>query len=140
MLFDGGCKPAEEIEVGDELLTLSLAGEHAPEVVVRTFSLVQPLLRFVHQRGEFFCSTTHRLLLEDRSDVPADTLKPGDHLVAADGTASQIELIAPAGQAQVYGWTCEPTHTFIASGILHHNKQQWYTSPPQLQALYEGPG
>lgn len=122
MMFGGGCKAAAEVSVGDRLLTIDWAGNESCDTVTVVMSMDQPVLRIVHERGNLCCSTSHRLVLMDRRDVPATDLEPGDLLVGDDGKAVAILEVLQLGAAPVYGWTCEPSHTYIASGILNHNK------------------
>lgn len=122
MLYDGGCKFANEVAVGDRLLTISTATEKMCDTVVDVFSMVQPTVEILHASGRFTCSTSHRMVLADGSDAAVSQLRAGDLLVGDDGAGVEILAIVPTGEGMVYGWTCEPSHTFVACGLVHHNK------------------
>lgn len=145
LLADGSVLPACEIRVGHRLCTLGvlarpMAGaggsasasavlDRATETVVRLRSSLQPLLEIRHEDGAFKCSPSHLLVLADGSTRAAERLAPGDGLLAASGGRSEVLVIESAGEARVFGWTCEPSHTFIASGLVHHNKGTIHNQP-----------
>jgi len=120
-LHGGGCKLAGEIRQGDIILSLDALRAKSPERVIATFGGLQPVLRVIHEKGEFVCSESHLLVLASDAVRAAGELKEGDILRAFEGE-SRIEAVYPAGEAQVYGWTCEPSHTYFAAGVLNHNK------------------
>ncbi len=119
---DGSCKTAAEIQKGDILLTLLGDGSIGTETVVATFGSVEKIFRVLHEHGELRCSGAHRLIMYDGIDEAVSGLKGGDALTTADGEPTKIYAILEEGTAPVFGWTCAPTHTFVASGLLHHNK------------------
>lgn len=121
-MADGSCKVAEEIAVGDMLATRLEDGTVGAEKVVATFGRIDRIVRILHERGELRCSASHRLVMEDGADRAVCEIDLRDRIRTADGGLTRVEAILETEPEEVFGWTCEPTHTFLASGLLHHNK------------------
>jgi len=122
-LWDGTTKPASEIRDGDLLLGFDASGERAPQAVSRAYAMVQPCLEIAHERGTLVCSMTHVLIDASGQQVTASGLCEDEHrLLAEDGESVAILSLRQVGALEVFGWTCEPDHVFVAAGLVHHNK------------------
>jgi hypothetical protein len=132
-LADGGTKPIESIEAGDLVLAWDEAsGEMKPDAVrgvhppiaADAYLIVNDRLRF---------TDTHPVLLDD-AWVKAGELKVGDTLTAADGNPVVIETIRRvAGPVTVYNFEVNPLGTYVANGIVVHNKvipKEWEPDEP----------
>lgn len=123
LLAGGGCKPAAEVEVGD----LLLSGDGGTDTVVALIRREEPRLRFVHAKGEFVCSRSHKLLTSEGEVLPAsEFLDQERSLLGYEGEPVKILSLFELAEGPVFGWTCEPSHTFRCAGVQHHNK----TLPP----------
>ena len=121
-MADGGCKAAEEIAIGDEILTLSVTGSPSRQSVRWVDRAIQPLLKVVHERGEFTSSVSHEVLLHNGTPICVSELEPEHDLLGDDRLPVRVIATVRCGSGLVCAWTCEPEHTFVASGIVHHNK------------------
>jgi len=122
-LADGSTKPIESIEAGDVILAWDEeSGEMKPDAVravhdpisAESYLIVNDLLRL---------TGTHPML-SDGEWVKAGELKVGDHLTAADGSVVTIESIQTVpGPVTVYNFEVNPYGTYVANGIVVHNKK-----------------
>jgi len=121
-LADGTTKPIERIEAGDMVLAWDEAsGELKPDAVravhdpiaADSYLIVNDLLRF---------TDTHPVLSHGEW-VKAGELRVGDALTAADGNLVAIESIRTVlGPVTVYNFAVNPYGTYVADGIVVHNK------------------
>lgn len=121
-LATGELKDSSEISLGEALLGVQCCRETAIQQVVAVKSFEAECIRVVHNRGEILCTRTHLLLDPSLDAVMASELKAGDKLVSSEFEEIEITSIEVDQVRQVFAWTCEPDHTFICDGLLHHNK------------------
>jgi hypothetical protein len=118
----GECILAADVRAGTKILS-NINGKHSEECVVHVFHSAQPCIRITHEAGTLICSTSHHMVVADGSTLQADKLSPeSTHLLSGEGKPLAIYDVAWVGTHHVTGWTCLPSHTFIAGGVLHHNK------------------
>lgn len=136
LLFDGSEKAASQIDVGDVLLGIDSDGRAAPQTVTGVLRQVQPCMEVVHECGRFVCSLSHILMDSKGNEVTASGLCEDVHeLLAEDGTSRRILNLRRCAGQEVFGWNCEPDHTFVSSGIVHHNKRVSVLIPTPVQAM-----
>jgi hypothetical protein len=122
-LADGSTKPIESIEAGDLVLAWdedsgstkadAVRGVHQP-IHAESYLIVNDRLRFTE---------THPVLLGEEW-VTAGELEVGDVLTAADGSPVAIESIRTVeGPVTVYNFEVDPLGTYLANGIVVHNKK-----------------
>jgi len=122
-LADGSTKPIESIEAGDLVLAWdeesgatkadAVRGVHDP-IHADAYLVVNDRLRF---------TDTHPVLV-DGAWRTAGKLAVGDVLTAADGSPVVIESIRTVlGPVTVYNFEVNPLGTYVANGIVVHNKK-----------------
>jgi hypothetical protein len=121
-LADGSTKPIESIEAGDVVMAWDMeSGELKPDPVravqdpreVDSFLIVNDSLRV----------TPSHPFLSDGEWVKAGDLKVGDHLTAADGSVVTVATIETVpGPVTVYNFEVNPYGTYVANGIVVHNR------------------
>jgi hypothetical protein len=122
-LADGSTKPVEAIEAGDLVLAWdeesgatkadAVRGVHDP-IHADGYLIVNDRLRFTE---------THPVLV-DGAWRTAGELAVGDVLTAADGSPVVIESIRTVlGPVTVYNFEVDPLGTYVANGIVVHNKK-----------------
>lgn len=122
-LWDGGCKLAEEIEVGDELVGFGPNGRRRIQTV--THAMAQPYIRcleIVYDGGAFQCSESHLLVTHDGRPLSVLQLSPNiGKLVREDGSTTTVLAVRDAGLNTIFKIGCQPDHNFVVAGIRHHN-------------------
>lgn len=121
-MADGSQKAACLVSVGDVLNGVDSQGNPREQVVTAVLAAEQASLEIRHDEGSFICSESHILLTFEGDEVYADKVVPGTRLMAVGNSCTGVLSVSSLGQGKVYGWTCEPDHTFIAEGVVHHNK------------------
>lgn len=121
-LADGTTKPVEDIAVGDVVLAYDEAsGEMKPDAVkqVHRPTLVDSYL-VVNERLHL---TSAHPVLSDGAWVEIGDLRVGDSLTAADGGTVTIDSIEEVREpVTVYNFAVNPYGTYVADGIIVHNK------------------
>jgi hypothetical protein len=135
-LADGTSKHVEEIAAGDLVLAYDEAsGEMKPDAVravhqpieADSYLLVNHLLRL---------TPTHPVL-SDGEWVEIGDLEVGDTLTATDGSAVKIESIQVVPErVTVYNFEVNPYGTYVANGIVVHNKKE---QVKEIEPEGEGP-
>lgn len=115
--------PAELLEAGQEISTLTDRGEHRIEKVKAVAIGKEETLRIRHERGGFECSLSHPLPVPGADPVLAADLKVGDFLIGEGGTPTKILSIDAAGEQEVVVLELEgPCRLYFSGGAWHHNK------------------
>jgi len=120
-LFDGGCKCAAEIEVGDRLLGF----RGSEETVSKTYRGYEDTLELITEAGILVCSRLHVLLDPEEKEIPAGQLRLGDHILTAVGQPAEVRSIRSLGVTRVFGWTTQPSHIYQAGSFLNHNERKY---------------
>lgn len=135
-MVDGTTKLAKDISVGDEIAGLNLDGQPESQRVVNVFSLIQPCVEIVHEKGSFVCSTTHSVIDSNRNQVVVTSLCADVHQLLGENLEPiSILSIGHAGAREVYGFNCEPDHIFLSEGLVHHNAKPVVSVPPNAVTL-----
>jgi hypothetical protein len=113
---------ARDIKAGDTILGIDPTGAIIPQVVSSVTPSIQPCLSIVAGNSRIVCSKSHLLMASLTDAVTAEELTLGNHVVASDGTTVEVSQVVEIGNLPVITWVCEPSHTYIAAGLLHHNK------------------
>jgi predicted lipid-binding transport protein (Tim44 family)/intein/homing endonuclease len=135
----GGCFPAgtgiatpngtrsiEELASGDEVLSIDPDGRSVPTRVKTIFVSKSALLKIKTSRGAFRTTGDHPIGLGEGRFRPAGELRSGDRVTRWEG-GRLIEVKvrrvgAFAGKGLVFNLEVEGPHTFIAEGVVVHNK------------------
>lgn len=115
-----GLRPIEDIKVGDYLVGLEKGGSLINSLVLDTHKYLQN--KYLLVNGVIEVSTSHPFLLNGEWRE-AGEIELGDHLMNRKGeliTVSSIERINKG--VRVYNVSLGSNHTFLANGILVHNK------------------
>jgi hypothetical protein len=128
-MADSTTKAIEEIEVGDVVLAYDEAtGELKPDTVSKVHDPVVWDHYFL-VNGSMKLTPSHPVL-SDGTWVEIGKLEVGDTLTAADGKAVPIESIETIKESvTVYNFATNPYQTYIANGIIVHNKPPIPTEP-----------
>jgi hypothetical protein len=132
-LADGSSKAIEEVKVGDMVLAFDEATKTLKPDKVKEF--------FVHEADEYLI-VNGRLKLTDNHPVNSGgkwveigKLKVGDSLLNAQGKQEKIASMQKVSQkVKVYNMEVNPYHTYIAGGIVVHNKPAPDPTSPSLLA------
>jgi len=121
-LWNGECKLAIDIAEGDVLTSITPEGEKRPQTVKRAFHAIQPRYKIVHRRGQFICSSSHKVMASGFEQIEVPNLNVEKHgLLDPSGNAIEILAVFQVDDGPVFGWNCLPDFTFLAEGVLHHN-------------------
>lgn len=113
---------AKDVKAGDSILGMDEAGAIRPQTVLSVTASVQPGLHIVAGEFSLACSTSHLLMTSATETIRADELTFGLDILAGDGSSVKVSQIIGLGRIPVVSWVCEPDHTYIAAGLLNHNK------------------
>jgi len=123
LMADGSEKNIEDIVVGDEIRTLSdpLRATQANGNVTNTIT------HTVHEYliiNETLRVTPEHLVYSNHQFVEAGLVQKGDWLLSSDGEYITVETIEKErGRTEVYNFTVDPYHTYIADGFFVHNEK-----------------
>ena len=122
----GGATNIEGIRAGDVILAVGADGRSRSAVVRSVFVTINTLLRIATESVSLDVSATHPLRLIDGTFRPAGEISPGDVLCrVVDGAIQPAEVRGVqylGGQHAVYNLQVDDPHTFIAQGLIVHNK------------------
>jgi hypothetical protein len=121
-MADGSTKPIEKIGVGDVVLAYDEStNQMQPDKVSRVYDPVrEPAYLIINDRIRV--TPTHPVRVQG-SWVETGELKVGDTLTDAQGDdvrITKMELVAE--EVTVYNFAVNPFRTFVAEGIIAHNK------------------
>jgi hypothetical protein len=122
-----GPLPIELLEVGDAVLSASLdeSGYLSEDILVtatvlKTYKSIE--CEYLLINGLIQVTESHPFYVNGEWKFAGD-LTVGDELIGADGVPVIIEMIDTLDRGvRVYNIEVDKTHTFIADGILVHNK------------------
>ncbi len=124
LLADGGTVPIEQIRTGDQVLTRDQnARDDKPS---ESGTVAQTYVHFgrdvetvtFSDGAKVTCTPEHPFYVHGKGFVLADSLRPGDKIGTADGSADRIVAITKhTGMATVYNFEVAGDHTyFVAAG------------------------
>lgn len=121
LMADGTRKPIERVRVGDQVMTLA-GPESADKVAGRVSQVFRHVVRgWLTVNGHVRVTPEH-LVYANGAFRQADELKVGDWLLGADGRKVPVTSIERHEEtAEVFNFTVEPYHTYIAEGLYVHN-------------------
>ncbi|HST03083.1 MAG TPA: UvrD-helicase domain-containing protein, partial [Usitatibacter sp.] len=138
-MADGSRKPIESVKVGDEVRSLDRGtGSRGVVSRVHTAFAYGELVEVATRGGKLIVSTpehTHFALSpvvatahggdDERAfeECRADSICSGMSMALADGTPDIVESVRriPGNRRKVYDLDVNPTHNFIAGGLVTHN-------------------
>jgi len=121
-----GRKAIEELAAGDEVLAVDIEGRTVRTLVKTIFMNKSPLLKIETQEGRLLATRDHPVSLGGGRFRPAGDLKSRDRITRwekgrlIDGKILGVEYAA--GEGLVFNLEVDGPHTFIAEGIVVHNK------------------
>lgn len=123
LMADMSSKPAGLLVVGDVLHTMHEGTlEFGPFVVSAMAIVQQPKRHIVFEDGpSITASESHKFFTPDRQWVRVVDMSPGDVVTGIDGTFKVLS-IDDAGHGDVVKLTVEKAHTYLAAGLVSHNK------------------
>lgn len=129
-----GERPVESIAVGDRLLTRTDA-TNLIEVVVRDVRQATSTrgLQFGLKNGRTLSLTPEHPVAIPGGWRNAGELEIGDDVLTETGTTSIAAISRIREKRRVFDLSVSPEHTFLAAGVLVHNKTM--ERPPTLERL-----
>ena len=125
LMADGSEKKAGELVVGDTVKTYHEDtmeyGDYRVSFV-KTISNIEKM-RFVFENTEIVCSTSHKFFVNNGWKEGTD-MKVGDEV-----SGQTLLAIGKYADGDVVHITVEDAHTYIAAGLLSHNKSPSVISP-----------
>jgi hypothetical protein len=123
LLAGGGQVRAGDLRVGDMLHTLHedtfVYGDFPVEFVE---IIQQPKVEAVFDNQKIIVSTTHKFLTADGVWKQMRDLAVGDVVRAAGGDTKTLTGVTTLGEGPVVKMTVTDAHTYIADGLVSHNK------------------
>ena len=118
---DGALKPIEKVKVGDSVLAFDQElGELRPDKVTELFE--HTVEKYLIINGRLKVTDNHPVYSNGKW-VEIGALKVGDKLVSAKGETETITSMKEVKRkVKVYNLEVNPYHTYIAGGIVVHNK------------------
>jgi hypothetical protein len=130
-MADGSTKPIEEIKAGDLVFAYDEASKQMKPDKVKVVHPVVERDSYLVVNGTIKVTANHRVLSRGEW-VEIGQLAVGDTLTAPNGNAVPIEKIEKVeGKVKVYNFAVNPYETYVAHGVIVHNKKHETTSPPQ---------
>jgi beta propeller repeat protein len=128
LMTDGTTKPIEQVQVGDTVLAFDEATkELKPDKVGKVFK--HTIDQYLIINGQLEVTANH-LVYSDGQWVEIGQLKIGDNLLNFQGKPEKITSIEIVKKVvQVYNLEITSYHTYIAGGVVVHNKAE---PPPKL--------
>lgn len=123
-MADGSSKAIEQIQAGDVVLAYDEAsGEMKPDSVSQVHEAVE-VDHFLVINGTLRVTPSHPVLSAGQW-VDVGALQVGDALTGADGGEVAIESIEVLrGPVTVYNFAVNPYETYVAGGIVAHNRKE----------------
>jgi len=117
-----GPRRVESLQVGDPVVTLGPSGPELGWVVAisRHHTLRHLEMRF--SDGSALAVTPSHPIATGSRWQPAGTLEPGSAVLSASGNVQLTDVRVRYGPVTVYDLTVQPRPSFIANGVLVHNK------------------
>lgn len=126
ILTAAGLRPIETLAKGDRVISVQQDGRTV-ETVVENIFVTEAKPRLIHtDYGVIRPTDEHPMAIPDGTFVPARLLLPGQHVwVFEEGVRVKATVIrneSKEGNDVVYNLLVGAPHTFIADGIIVHNK------------------
>jgi predicted lipid-binding transport protein (Tim44 family) len=127
LMADGSAKEIQSVRIGDTLLTSSPDGTAVPSRVREIFNLdVHEYLEVDIGGIVLRVTAEHPFFVGDGQFKTIGSLKPGDAVYTFDGLALSLRRIASikpvTAKAIVFNLSADNPNTFVAGGMLVHNK------------------
>ena len=130
-MADGSTRPIEEIQAGDTVFAYDEASKQMKPDKVKVVHPVVERDFYLVVNGKMKLTPNHRVLSKGEW-VEIGQLAVGDTLTAPDGEPVPIEKIEKVeGKVKVYNFAVNPYETYVASGVIVHNRKQETTPPPE---------
>jgi hypothetical protein len=134
ILTPSGERPVESLAIGDTLLTRTPSGEMVPVTITALGSSISDRALPLHlSSGRVLRVTPEHPIATPEGWTPAGKLAAGDRVRRADDAAAVLAIVPVARSRRVFDLSVSPEETFIASGVLVHNKTM--VSPPTLKSM-----
>ena len=121
-----GRKAIEELAAGDEVLSVDSQGRTVRTLVKTIFVNKSPLLKIETQEGRLLTTRDHPVSLGEGRFRSAGDLKAGDQITRWENdrliAGKILRVDSWAGKGLVFNLEVDGPHTFIAEGIIVHNK------------------
>ena len=121
-----GARPIEALAAGEEVLSIDPAGQTVRSPVKTILVNKSPLLKIKTSGGSLLATEDHPIGLGEGRFRPAGDLRPGDRIARwKDGrlTTEMVRDVDPGpGEGLVFNLEVAGPHTFIAEGVVVHNK------------------
>jgi intein/homing endonuclease len=128
-MADGQKKPIESVKVGDEVLAFDEKTKTLKKDKVKEF-FQHDAVEYLVVNGTLKVTSNHPVYSEGKW-VEIGTLKIGDKLLNSDGTPNPIVSMKKIqANVKVFNLEVNPYHTYIANGIVVHNKTKPATELP----------
>lgn len=121
LMADGSLKPIENVKVGDALIAF--------DEKTRTFKEDKVLKFFVHDTNKYLLInnylkvTANHPVYHEGKWMEIGKLKVGDNILNSKGEPEPILSVKEIrGETTVYNLEVNPYHTYVAGGIVAHNK------------------
>jgi len=121
-----GARPIEALAAGDEVLSIDPEGRTVRSLVKTILVNKSPLLKIKTPGGSLLATEDHPISLGEGRFRPAGDLRPGDRITRwKDGrlAAEKVRGIESGlKEGLVFNLEVAGPHTFIAEGVVVHNK------------------
>jgi predicted phage tail protein len=124
-----GDRKIKDIKVNDEVYAFDKTGKISKGIVTQTFKhsikeTNDEIIKITHEKGILYPTVNHYLFTDDLSNFKeAKDFQVGNNLVLPEGILSKITSIESYSEVEyTYNLSVKPHHTFIADGVLVHNK------------------
>jgi intein/homing endonuclease len=127
-MADGTTKPIESIEIGEDVLSFDAkTNTFKADKVTETFKHISEGYLIVN--GHLKVTPNHPVYSNGRW-VEIGSLKIGDKLTNAQGKEEIIQsMVRITEEIKTYNIEVNPYHTYIAGGVVVHNKDEFIMEP-----------
>jgi predicted lipid-binding transport protein (Tim44 family) len=121
-----GTRPIEVLAAGDEILSIDPEGQTVRSQVKTILVNKSPLLKIMTARGFLLATGDHPISVGEDRFRPAGELRPGDQITRWKagwlGAEKVREIDSSREERLVFNLEVTGPHTFIAEGVVVHNK------------------
>jgi len=121
-----GTRPIEALAAGDEVLSIDPAGRTVRSLVKTILVNKSPLLKIKTPGGSFLATEDHPISLGEGRFRPAGELRLGDRIARWKDGRLAVEKVqridSGLKEGLVFNLEVDGHHTFIAEGVVVHNK------------------
>ncbi len=123
LMADGSLKNIEDIQTGDQILTLADPRDSTKVVGTVTELYQHVISNYLVINGQLRVTPEH-LVYANLQFKPAGDLKVGDWMLKSDGSKITVTSIEVKHEiVPVYNFKVDPQHTFFADGYFVHNEK-----------------